>query len=58
MTEPVALRFQTVQYRALMASEQVWVVAACFNEAEVISVFDRAGHVALPDVDHLLLIDD
>lgn len=22
-----------------MASEQVWVVAACFNEAEVISVF-------------------
>ena len=40
-----------------MASEQVWVVAACFNEAEVISVFlERV--MALPDVDHLLLIDD
>jgi len=40
-----------------MASEQVWVVAVCFNEAEVISVFlERV--MALPDVDHLLLIDD
>ena len=40
-----------------MASEQVWVMAACFNEAEVISVFlERV--MALPDVDHLLLIDD
>jgi glycosyltransferase involved in cell wall biosynthesis len=40
-----------------MASEQVWVVSACFNEAEVISVFlERV--MALPDVDHLLLIDD
>ena len=40
-----------------MASEQVWVVAACFNEAEVISVFlERV--MALQDVDHLLLIDD
>ena len=40
-----------------MASQQVWVVAACFNEAEVISVFlERV--MALPDVDHLLLIDD
>ena len=39
-----------------MASEQVWVVAACFNEAEVISVFlERV--MALPEVDHLLLID-
>ena len=40
-----------------MASEQVWVVAACFNEAEVISVFlERV--MALPEVNHLLLIDD
>ena len=40
-----------------MASKQVWVVAACFNEAEVISVFlERV--MALTDVDHLLLIDD
>ena len=40
-----------------MASEQVWVVAACFNEAAVISTFlERV--TALPDVDHLLLIDD
>ena len=40
-----------------MASEQVWVVAACFNEAEVISAFIERV-VALPDVDRLLLIDD
>ena len=40
-----------------MASEQVWVVAACFNEAEVIGVFMERGMV-LPEVDHLLLIDD
>ena len=40
-----------------MASEQVWVVAACFNEAEVISAFIERV-VALSDVDHLLLIDD
>ena len=40
-----------------MASEQVWVVAACYNEAEVISVFlERV--MALPEVNHLLLIDD
>ena len=40
-----------------MASEQVWVVAACFNEAEVISVFlERV--MALPEMEHLLLIDD
>ena len=40
-----------------MASEQVWVVAACFNEPEVISVsLERV--MALPDVNHLLLIDD
>ena len=40
-----------------MASELVWVEAACCNEAEVISVFlERV--TALPDVDHLLLIDD
>ena len=40
-----------------MASEQVWVVAACFNEAEVISTFIERV-MALPDVDRLLLIDD
>ena len=40
-----------------MASEQVWVVAACFNEAEVISTSIEFV-VALPDVDHLLLIGD
>ena len=40
-----------------MASEQVWVVAACFNEAAVISAFlERV--MALPEVNHLLLIDD
>ena len=40
-----------------MVSEQIWVVAACFNEAEVISAFIERV-VVLPDVDHLLLIDD
>ena len=40
-----------------MASEQVWVVAACFNEAAVIRTFMERV-MALPDVDHLLLIDD
>ena len=40
-----------------MVSEQVWVVAACFNEAAVISTFMERV-TALPDVDHLLLIDD
>ena len=40
-----------------MASKQVWVVAAYYNEAEVISVFLEQV-MALPDVDHLLLIDD
>ena len=40
-----------------MASEQVWVVAACFNEAEGISAFIERV-MALPEVDHLLLIDD
>jgi len=40
-----------------MASKQVWVVAACFDEAEVISIFlERV--MALPEVEHLLLIDD
>lgn len=40
-----------------MASEQVWVVAACFNEEDVITRFiDRV--MALPDVQRLLLIDD
>ena len=40
-----------------MASEQVWVVAACFNEAEVIGAFMERV-MALSEVDHLLLIDD
>ena len=40
-----------------MASEQVLLVSACFNEAEVISVFMERV-VALPEVDHLLIIDD
>ena len=40
-----------------MASEQVWVVAACFNEAEGISAFIERV-MALSEVDHLLLIDD
>ena len=40
-----------------MASKWVWVVAACFNEAAVISIFlERV--MALPEVEHLLLIDD
>ena len=40
-----------------MASEQVWVVAACFNEAEVITRFiDRV--LALEEVDRLVLVDD
>ena len=40
-----------------MANEQVWVVAACFNEAEVIgALMERV--MALSEVDHLLLIDD
>ena len=40
-----------------MASEQVWVVAACFNEAEAISAFMERV-MALPEMEHLLLIDD
>ena len=40
-----------------MASEQVWVVAACFNEEDVITRFIVRG-MALPDVQRLLLIDD
>jgi glycosyltransferase involved in cell wall biosynthesis len=40
-----------------MASEQVWVVAACFNEEEVITRFIERV-LALPEVDRLLLIDD
>ena len=40
-----------------MASEQLWVVAACFNEARVITQFiDRV--LAQHEVNHLLLIDD
>ena len=40
-----------------MASEQVWVVAACFNEEAVITRFIERV-LALPEVDRLLLVDD
>ena len=40
-----------------MSSEQLWVVAACFNEAEVIGAFMERV-MALPAVDRLILIDD
>ena len=39
-----------------MASEQVCVVATCFNEAELISAFMERV-MALPEMEHLLLID-
>ena len=39
-----------------MASEQVCVVATCFNEAELLSAFMERV-MALPDVDPLLLVD-
>ena len=56
MTEGVALRFQGLQ-TGFMASEQLWVVAACFNEETVITGFmDQV--MALPEVNRLLLIDD
>lgn len=40
-----------------MASDAVWVVAACFNEETVITRFIEQV-MALPEVDRLLLIDD
>ena len=40
-----------------MASEQVCVLATCFNEAELISAFMERV-MALPEMEHLLLIDD
>ncbi len=40
-----------------MASEQVCLVATCFNEAELISDF-MERFMALPEMEHLLLIDD
>ena len=40
-----------------MASEQVCVVATCFNKAELISAFMEQG-MALPEMEHPLLIDD
>ena len=36
---------------------QVWVVAACFNEETVICKFVERV-IALPEVSHLLLVDD
>ena len=40
-----------------MASNTLWVVAACFNEETVIPRFIERV-IALPEVDRLLLIDD
>ena len=40
-----------------MASEQLWVVAACFNESLVITQFIERV-LAQPEANHLLLIDD
>ena len=40
-----------------MASNALWLVAACFNEETVIPRFIERV-IALPDVDCLLLIDD
>ncbi len=40
-----------------MASEQVRVVAACFNEAAVISAFMERV-MALAEMEHRLLVDD
>ncbi len=56
MTEPGALRF-THHSRVGMGSEQLWVVAACLNEEAVIIRFVERV-LALPEVHHLLLIDD
>ena len=39
-----------------MVSEQVCVVATCFNEAELLSAFMERV-MALPEMDHLILID-
>ena len=40
-----------------MGSDQLWVVAACFNEEQVITRFiDRV--LALEEVDRLVLVDD
>ncbi len=41
----------------MIASEQVCVVATCFKEAELISAF-MERLMALPEMEHLLLIDD
>ena len=56
MTEPGALRF-IHHSRVCMGSEQLWVVAACFNEEIVITRFIERV-LALPEVSRLLLIDD
>ena len=56
MTEPGAIWFRTVQTR-LMVSEQVSVVAPCFEEVVVISTFIERV-VALPEVNCLLQIDN
>ncbi|WP_179948479.1 hypothetical protein [Synechococcus sp. UW86] len=40
-----------------MASEQVFLVATCFNEAELSSAF-MEWVMALPEMEHLLLVDD
>ena len=53
---PTDLRFEPGQ-TVWMGSDQLWVVAACFNEEQVITRFiDRV--LALQEVDRLVLIDD
>ena len=56
MTEPGALRF-IHHSRVGMGSEQLWVVAACFNEEIVITRFIERV-LAQSEVHRLLLIDD
>ena len=56
MTEPGALRF-IHHSRVCMGSEQLWVVAACFNEEIVITRFIERV-LAQSEVHRLLLIDD
>ena len=56
MTEPGALRF-IHHSRVGMDSEQLWVVAACFNEEIVITRFIERV-LAQSEVHRLLLIDD
>ena len=56
MTEPGALRFSHHSWVG-MGSEQLWVVAACFNEEITICLFIEEV-LQLDVVDRLVLIDD